>query len=215
MALTGAFRITHRRGPAGLVQDIECALFFRSVVERLGVAPLSSMFWFGENQPPAGREWRPEVHDSDGLALWTGAGERIWRPLTNPPRLTVNSFADRSSRGWGLMQRDRVFDHYQDDGVFYERRPSAWVEPVGDWGAGAVTLVQFSTTDETTDNVAAFWAPAEPVRAGEARAFRYRLHWTDAEPTPVGVARVVATRTGQGHALASTGTQVLVVDFDG
>jgi glucans biosynthesis protein len=216
--VTGAYRIANRRGPAGLVQEVECALFFRKPVERLGVAPLTSMFWYGENESPATHDWRPEIHDSDGLAIWTGAGERIWRPLVDPPRVVTNAFADASPRGFGLLQRDRAFDHYQDDGVFYERRPSVWIEPVGNWGAGSVELVEIPTDDETNDNVVAFWTPAAPVRAGDALTYRYRMHWTAEEPVAPGVARVVATRTGPGGRPGQArprGMKKLVVDFEG
>jgi glucans biosynthesis protein len=216
--VAGAYRIAGRRGPKGLVQEIESALFFRAPVERLGIAPLTSMFWYGENGGPPARDWRPEIHDSDGLAIWTGAGERIWRPLIDPPRVVTNSFSDRGPRGFGLLQRDRVFDHYEDDGVFYDRRPSAWIEPIGDWGAGAVELVEIPTDDETNDNIVAFWTPAAPVRAGDALNFRYRLHWGAQEPAAPGVARVVATRVGEGGRPGQprpAGVRKLVVDFEG
>jgi glucans biosynthesis protein len=217
-AVAGAYRIANRRGPKGLVQDIESALFFRKPVARLGIAPLTSMFWYGAGGAPGGRDWRPQIHDSDGLAIWTGAGERIWRPLVDPPRVVVNSFADHGPRGFGLLQRDRVFDHYQDDGVFYDRRPSAWVEPIGDWGPGAVELAEIPTDDETNDNIVAFWTPAAPVRAGEAMDLRYRLYWGDEEPSPPDVARVVATRIGQGGRPGQPRpphVKKLVVDFEG
>jgi glucans biosynthesis protein len=215
--VAGAYRIAHRRGPAGLTQDIDCALFFRKSVARLGVAPLTSMFWYGENSPPALRDWRPEIHDSDGLAIWTGAGERIWRPLIDPPRVVTNTFSDQSPRGFGLVQRDRAFDHYQDDGVFYDRRPSAWVEPVGDWGPGSVELVEIPTNDETNDNIVAFWMPATPVKAGDALAFSYRLSWISEEPAS-GLARAVDTRIGLGGRPGlprPPNARKLVVDFDG
>ena len=215
--VAGAFRIANTRGPDGLVQEIDCALFFRAPVQRLGIAPLTSMFWYGENDPPATHDWRPEIHDSDGLAIWTGAGERLWRPLNDPPRVAVNSFVDASPKGYGLLQRDRAFDHYQDDGAFYDRRPSAWVEPLGDWGLGAVELVEIPTAGETDDNIVAFWRPRAAVKAGDALNFRYRLHWTDQGPAP-GVARVVATRLGVGGRPGSPptpGVTKIVVDFDG
>jgi periplasmic glucans biosynthesis protein len=216
--VAGAYRIANRRSAAGLVQEIECALFFRKPVERLGVAPLTSMFWYGENQPAAAPDWRPEIHDSDGLAIWTGAGERIWRPLLDPPRVVTNAFADVHPRGFGLLQRDRTFDHYQDDGAFYERRPSAWIEPIGDWGAGSVELVEIPTDDETSDNIVAFWTPAAPVKAGDALTYRYRLTWGAEEPAPPGVARVVSTRVGRGGRPGQPpppGVKKLVVDFEG
>lgn len=217
-SVVGAYRIAHRGDAHGLVQEIETALHFRAPVERLGVAPLTSMFWYGQADTARASDWRPQIHDSDGLAIWTGAGERIWRPLTDPPRVVANAFADRNPRGFGLMQRDRLFDDYQDDGVFYDRRPSAWVEPIGDWGAGAVQLVQIPTDSETDDNIVAFWTPATPVKAGDSLALRYRLYWTDEEPTQVGVAKVVATRVGRGGRPGQPivpGTRKFVIDFAG
>jgi glucans biosynthesis protein len=216
--VAGAYRIANRRSAAGLVQEIECSLYFRRAVERLGVAPLTSMFWYGENGRPVAADWRPEIHDSDGLAIWTGGGERIWRPLVDPPRVATNTFADAGPRGFGLLQRDRAFDHYQDDGVFYERRPSVWVEPMDDWGPGAVELIEIPTADETNDNIVAFWTPASPVRAGDALNYRYRLSWRADEPVAPGVARVVATRVGAGGRPGqprSPGMKKLVVDFEG
>src|SRR3712207_6378228 len=152
-----------RRGKA-VVMDIEKALHLRRDVERLGIAPLTSMYWYSETAKPTAVDWRPEIHDSAGLALWTGAGERICRPLNNPPRIMASSFADERPRGFGLMQRDRAFDHYL-DGVYYDRRPSLWVEPLSDWGRGAVQLIELPTDDEIHDNVVAAWVPAEPARA--------------------------------------------------
>ncbi len=152
--------------------DIEATIYPRGPIESLGIAPLTSMFLSGENDHHASDDFRPEIHDSDGLALWTGKGERIWRPLVDPLAVRVNAFADDNPRGFGLMQRDRNFDHYQDDGVFYDRRPSVWVEPKPDadgrgWGRGAVRLVEIPTTDETSDNIVAFWQWDEAPRGGD------------------------------------------------
>jgi glucans biosynthesis protein len=197
-SVTGAYRIVHHRSSAGLVQDIDLQLNFRRRVTRLGLAPLTSMYWYGESDRRPGGDWRPQVHDSDGLAIWTGAGERIWRPLANPTRVSSNAYLDRSPRGFGLLQRDRAFADYQDDDIFYERRPSAWVEPIGDWGPGSVQLVEIPTLGETQDNIVAFWTPARTPGAGASLPLRYRLHWKAEEPAPPGVARVIATRFGHG-----------------
>ena len=142
-----------------VVMNVHCDLFFRADISRLGVAPLTSMYWYGENERRKAADWRPEIHDNDGLALWTGKGERIWRPLINPPQVQTNSFADNNPKGFGLMQRDRDFANYQDDGAFYNKRPGIWVEPKGNWGAGAVQLVEIPTEDETHDNIVAYWRP--------------------------------------------------------
>jgi glucans biosynthesis protein len=194
--LAGAYRFRLRR-TRGVVMDIEAAIYPRRTIERLGLAPLTSMFWFSETAKPTMVDWRPEVHDSDGLAVWTGAGERIWRPLNNPPRIMISSFRDERPRGFGLLQRDRNFDHYL-DGVRYDRRPSTWVEPLGDWGRGMVQLVEIPTDDEIHDNITAMWVPETPPGAGTEIALAYRLHWLADEPYPGGVARCVATRLGNG-----------------
>ncbi|HZF37082.1 MAG TPA: glucan biosynthesis protein D [Candidatus Angelobacter sp.] len=195
-SVAGAYRFLMTR-TKGVVMEIEKALFFRQPVDRLGLAPLTTMYWYSETVKPTAVDWRPEVHDSDGLALWTGAGERIWRPLVNPAHTTVSSFFDERPRGFGLLQRDRQFDHYL-DGVAYDRRPSAWVEPLGEWGRGAVELVEMPTDDEIFDNVTAYWCPAAPTKAGDRVDLRYRLHWLADEPYPTPLGRCVASRLGRG-----------------
>ncbi len=216
-SVTGAYRFTLQRG-AGVVMEVEKRLFLRRAVERLGLAPLTSMYWFSEGSRPYRADWRPEVHDSDGLAVWTGKGERLWRPLNNPEQVTTSSFLDDSPRGFGLLQRDRNFEHYL-DGVRYERRPSLWVEPLEPWGAGAVQLVEIPTDDEIHDNIVAFWVPREPAKAGDSFRLRYRLHWLAEEPFPAeAIARVVATRLGRGGQPGKPrppGLTKFVVEFEG
>jgi glucans biosynthesis protein len=215
-SLSGAYRFVLHRGK-GVVMEVETALFLRQDVDRLGLAPLTSMYWFSETIKPAAVDWRPEVHDSDGLAIWTGAGEHIWRPLRNPARIAASAFVDTDPRGFGLLQRDRNFDHYL-DGVYYDRRPSLWVEPLEGWGAGAVQLVEIPTNDEINDNVVAMWVAREPARAGTQRRLRYRLYWGADEPFPTALARCVATRMGRGgHAgqPRPAGVVKFVVEFLG
>jgi glucans biosynthesis protein len=216
-SIAGAYRFAMRRTD-GVVMDIDAALFVRSDIQQLGMAPLTSMFWYGEYNRPLMMDWRPEVHDSDGLALWTGSGERIWRPLNNPARVVTSSFFDTGPRGFGLLQRDRNFDHYL-DGVNYDRRPSLWVEPLEGWKAGAVQLIEIPTDDEIHDNIVAFWVPQEPARAGAAFDLRYRLHWLADEPYPAdGIARTVATRIGRGGQPGKPrpkGVDKFVVEFAG
>ncbi|HSE89631.1 MAG TPA: glucan biosynthesis protein D [Candidatus Binatia bacterium] len=187
---------------ATTVMDVDASLYPRKPIQRLGVAPLTSMFQCGENDRRVANDWRPEIHDSDGLALWRGNGEWIWRPLMNPAGVRVNSYFDENPRGFGLLQRDRSFDHYQDDGAYYHRRPSLWVEPKatasGGWGKGAVQLVELPAADETFDNIVAFWNPAEKPRPGQELLFSYRLHWGGHMPFAPALAQVVATRTGIG-----------------
>ncbi|HYZ25554.1 MAG TPA: glucan biosynthesis protein, partial [Geminicoccaceae bacterium] len=179
-SVAGAYRFDWQND-GGQVADIQAELFCRDQITRMGIAPLTSMFWFAESNRHLATDWRPEVHDTDGLAIWTGAGERIWRPLNNPRSVHTSSFVDDNPKGFGLLQRDRAFHNYEDDGVFYDRRPSVWIEPQGGWGRGAVQLVEIPTDDEIHDNVVAMWVPAEPVRAGQALELRYRMHWAAEE----------------------------------
>ena len=200
-SIVGAFRFLMTR-TKGVVMDIQATLFMRAQVSRFGIAPLTSMYWFSETKKETAIDWRPEVHDSDGLAMWSGNGERLLRPLNNPPRIMVSAFVDNNPRGFGLLQRDRVFDHYL-DGVFYDRRPSLWVEPLpgpaGEgWGKGSIQLCEIPTDDEIHDNVVAMWVPAEPVPAGAEVNLNYRLHWLASEPYPSRLAMVWATRLGRG-----------------
>jgi glucans biosynthesis protein len=195
-SIVGACRFVMHRD-AGVTMDIAQSLHLRADITRFGLTPLTSMYWFSETKKPTAADWRPEVHDSDGLALWTGVGERLWRPLNNPPRITTSAFDDENPRGFGLLQRDRVFDHYG-DGVMYERRPSAWIEPQGKWGKGAVQLIEIPTDDEIHDNIVAMWVPETPARAGTQVDLSYRLHWQADEPYPTNLARCVATRLGNG-----------------
>jgi periplasmic glucans biosynthesis protein len=200
-SVAGALRF--QIAPGGTqIMDIDSALYPRKPIERLGVAPLTSMFFYGENDRRGANDWRPEIHDSDGISMWTGAGEWIWRPLTNPAQLHFSSYVDENPRGFGLLQRDRNWDHYQDDGVYYDRRPSLWVEPKpgpnGGWGRGSVQLVEIPTVDETFDNVVAFWNPLEKPKPGQELLFSYRLHWGTHMPYASPLAQTIATRTGIG-----------------
>jgi glucans biosynthesis protein len=195
-SVVGACRFSMTRGK-GVVMDVEQTLFVRRRATRFGIAPLTSMYWFSETAKPTAVDWRPEVHDSDGLAIWNGQGERLWRPLNDPSTTAVSAFRDENPKGFGLMQRDRNFDHYQ-DGVFYDRRPSLWVEPKGNWGRGSVQLLELPTNDEVNDNIVAAWVPEAPPAAGAELNIGYRLSWLADEPHPSGLARCVATRLGRG-----------------
>lgn len=197
---TGAYAFTVRPGRT-TATEIQARLWLRAPVAMLGIAPLTSMFLHGENQPPRG-DFRPEVHDSDGLQIAAGdadGGEWLWRPLANPVRgAFVTSFALRSPRGFGLMQRDRAFSSYEDLEAHYHERPSLWVEPIGDWGPGRVELLQFQTPDETHDNIAAYWVPARLPAPGERLDIAWRVLWAgDDAPAPP-AARVLQTRAGHG-----------------
>ncbi|MFZ0559280.1 MAG: glucan biosynthesis protein D [Methylovirgula sp.] len=195
-SIVGACKYAMTRGK-GVVMDVEQLFCLRRDIARFGIAPLTTMYWFSETAKPTAVDWRPEVHDSDGLAIWTGKGERLWRPLNNPAHVTASAFLDDNPRGFGLLQRDRDFDHYL-DGVFYERRPSLWVEPKGSWGSGSIQLVEISTNDEINDNVVAMWVADGPATAGTEMNVAYRLYWLADEPYPGKLARCIATRLGNG-----------------
>ncbi|MBU2955585.1 glucan biosynthesis protein [Marinobacter sp. F3R08] len=215
---TGAYAFVLDPG-RNMVMDVDVALYPRTEITRAGIAPLTSMYQVGENSRRMDYDWRPEIHDSDGLAMRTGNGEWLWRPLVNPVTLRFNSYRDHNPSGFGLLQRDRDFDHYQDDGVFYDRRPSVWVEPIGEWGAGSVDLVEIPTVDETFDNIVAFWHPDSPLLPGREYLFSYRLHWGEAAPVqPYELATVQATRTGLGGVVGQKRTYFswrFAVDFAG
>jgi glucans biosynthesis protein len=218
-SVSGAYRFEIMPG-ATQVMEVDAAIYPRKAIERLGIAPLTSMYQFGENDRriAASNDWRPEIHDSDGLAIQRSNGEWLWRPLVNPERLHVNSFQDDNPRGFGLLQRDRNFDHYQDDGVFYDRRPSVWVEPKSGWGKGSVQLVEIPTLDETSDNIVAFWNPLDKPQAGKEYLYAYRLHWGAKMPVVPALATVVATRTGLGGVIGRRRTYYswrFAVDFAG
>lgn len=176
-SLTGAYAFDIQRSASGVEHGIRASLFIRRDIRRLGLAPITSMYYFDQAQRNTPGDWRPEVHDSDGLAIHMGSGERIWRPLDNPPGPRVHMLRADSMKGFGMIQRDQAFDHYQDDLNFYNRRPSLWVEPQGDWGPGAVMLYEMNTISENVDNMAAMWISDRPARAGDRRDFAYRLRW--------------------------------------
>lgn len=218
-SVTGAYRFTIYPD-LDTVVDVSATLFPRKPIERFGLAPLTSMFLTGENDRRSFDDYRMELHDSDGLMIHSGSGEWIWRPLRNPRQQAISSFVDRNLRGFGLMQRDRIFEHYQDLDLTYELRPSYWIEPQGEWGEGVVELIEMATTDETNDNIAAFWVPKTPLEPGREFTFAYKLtamlDSTDLHPG----GRVINTYQAKPKALGSgepvtDGARRFIVDFAG
>lgn len=215
-SVAGAYQFTITPG-AETVMQVRVTLYCRTEIKALGLAPLTSMFWHGKNSKGDFDDYRPEVHDSDGLQIERGNGEWLWRPLVNPAQIRVASFDDENPRGFGLVQRDRDFNHYQDLEASYQLRPSAWVEPVGGWGRGSVRLVELPTPDESNDNIVAFWVPEKLPPVGDPIDYEYKLHWfMETQPggkrPPAGYA--VATRLGHSKTYESD-LQRFVVDFDG
>lgn len=213
-SLAGAYRFVIRPGDA-TVFETEVRLFARRDIERIGYAPLTSMFAWGEMQRPQPQvdDYRPEVHDADGLMINANTGEWIWRPLTNPRAMRLGSFpSDASPYGYGLLQRDRDFDSYQDLDALYQARASTWVEPLDNWGEGSVQLAEFPTDQPKFDNVVSYWTPDAGVAAGEERGVRYRLNFALDLPGRPPAGRVIATRTAPGP---GAGWRRYLVDFDG
>jgi len=216
-SMTGAYRFDISPGPT-LAMNVSAALYPRDSIERLGIAPLTSMYYKGESDGRAVADWRPQIHDSDGLAMWMESGEWIWRPLINPRHLRFSAYVAPHARGFGLVQRDRNFDHYQDDGAFYDRRPSLWVEPRSNWGPGSIDLLELPADDETVDNIVAFWNPAQRPQPGQELLFDYRLYWGAAPPVRPSVAEVMATRQGMGGIIGQEHTHFswrFAIDFAG
>ena len=180
--MTGAFRMETVR-EQGTLMDIEARLFPRADMTRVGIAPLTSMFWYAKHNRKQAADWRPEIHDSDGLAIWTGAGERIWRPLNDPAAVQTSTFLDANPKGFGLVQRERHFSAYEDDGAFYDRRPSVWVEPVGDWGEGAVNSSRFQPATRSTTTSSPIGCRRS--RSGPARSARCAISFTGAWTSPI------------------------------
>jgi periplasmic glucans biosynthesis protein len=209
--LSAAYQFVFRPG-AVATMDVRAVLFPRRTIEKLGIAPLSSMFLFGESGRRRFDDYRPEVHDSDGLLIYNGRGEWLWRPLVNHGSLQISAFQDESPRGFGLLQRDRDFEDYQDLDHQYERRPSLWVEPIGPWGPGWVELVEIPSERETNDNIIAFWVKREAAEAGKPIEIAYRIHAQLDQPRRPPLAQAMATRTGPGNAPDS---RRFVVDFAG
>jgi glucans biosynthesis protein len=211
-SVTGAYRFSVEPGKETVI-DVRAKLFFRKQVEKLCLAPLTSMFFYGENTKPVpANDYRPEVHDSDGLMVADGAGRWIWRPLINPRSLSVSSFQVFDPLGFGLIQRDTNFDHYQDLEAHYESRPSVWIAPGEKWGEGRVELVQIPTDSEMHDNIVSYWVPAKAPEKGKSTWFSYKMVWYTADHRrPVG-GRVVATRTASGKGERD---RKFVLDFQG
>ncbi|WP_425032653.1 glucan biosynthesis protein [Pelagibius sp.] len=211
VSVTGAYHFSLTPGTESQMQ-VRASVFTRQAVEKLGIAPLTSMFLYGENSMRPIDDLRPEIHDSDGLLMASKSGEWIWRPLTNRSELQISSFQNESPRGFGLLQRDRDSRHYQDLDFRYERRPSAWIEPQGDWGKGIVQLIEIPSDAERYDNIALLWVPERAVEAGQEWPFAYRLRFAKGYRDFPSSGRALATREGAG---SEAGRRRFALEFGG
>lgn len=191
-SITGAFEFVASPGPETSIR-VRSVLFPRRDIDGIGLAPLTSMFWYGENTGTTFGDFRPEVHDSDGLLMELANGEWLWRPLSWAKQLQVSVLQDNNPRGFGLLQRDRVFEHYGDMEARYHLRPSAWVRPEGDWGKGAVELVQIPTNNEFMDNIVAYWRPDGGLKKGTRSQFSYTLSFFNENPALPPLGRCTTT----------------------
>jgi periplasmic glucans biosynthesis protein len=208
---TGAYRFTVQPGVETLT-DVDLTLFPRTEMRVAGIAPLTSMFLFDETNRGRLDDYRPEVHDSDGLQVATASGEQIFRPLANPIKLQVSTFTTQQPKGFGLVQRSRQQVDFQDFDAQYERRPSAWVEPQGEWGAGSVELVEIPSGRETNDNIVVFWRPTQSLTPGHPAHFAYRIIWNAEPALPKSLGKTVASRSG---ASLDGKRRVFLLDFVG
>ena len=218
-SVSGAYMFVLYPGAESVI-EITATLFPRRLINRLGIAPLTSMFFYGENELGIAKDYRPELHDSDGLLMESGMGEWIWRPLHNPAGVDASIFTDANIKGFGLWQRDRAFDHYQDLDLVYEKRPSYWVEPIEPFGEGTVELFELHTTDETFDNIVAYWSPKVKIEPGQSRVFKYKItSYSDADRVNPG-GYVLNTFHTSAKALGSSeavnaGSTRFIIDFTG
>lgn len=214
-SLAGAYHFTIRPGET-TTYDVDALLFPRVDMPSIGIAPMSSMFLFGPGSARRFDDFRRAVHDSDGLEIWSGSGERIWRPLNNPSKLSVSVFSDANPKGFGLMQRQTRLADFDDLEARYDMRPSLWVEPLDAWGPGSIQLLEIPAGDETGDNIAAFWRPRAPLKARRPMRLRYRLHWGRQSTAPDVIARAIATRSGATVIGARTDDRRhFAIDFQG
>ena len=208
-SLTGAYTFTITKNEY-TVMEVESDLFIRNTMDAYGIAPLTSMFLFDGTNRVRFDDYRPAVHDSDGLLIQQSNQEQIWRPLANPVRLQVSAFTNTNPKGFGLMQRSRNFSDFDDPEAHYEKRAALWIEPLDDWGKGHVELVEIPSGKEINDNIVAYWQPATPMLAGQTYGFRYRMYWGQQAPVTKAVGSILNTSAGK---VPDSTEQLFVIDY--
>ena len=208
---TGVYRFTLRPDTFTTI-DVELNLFPREDITHVGLGALTSMFLYDATSRAHFDDFRPAVHGSDGLSVRTGGGETIWRPLANPKTLQISAFVDQNPRGFGLVQRHRDFDDFSDLDARYDLKPSCWVEPIGDWGQGAIELIEIPSDSEIHDNILCNWRPQAKLPAGQDFSASYRMHWGAGRPMASDLAVVADTAIGQG---SQATFRKVVIDFSG
>jgi glucans biosynthesis protein len=196
-SVSGAYQFTVLPGDQTRI-EVDAHLFPRRDRPRVGIAPLTSMFMFDATNRARIDDFRNAVHDSNGLSIINENGEQLWRPLANPARVEVSSFGTTAKppKSFGLLQRHQTFEQFNDNEARYDKRPSLWIEPLGDWGAGHIELLEIPTGVEYQDNIVAYWQPADGLKAGEEYHYRYRMHWGDISPFGPSQGRIIDTAAG-------------------
>ncbi len=214
--ITGAYSFFIQPGKNTKI-DVTATLFPRENIQKIGIAPLTSMYLFGENTKNKFFDYRPEVHDSDGMLVHNGNDEWLWRPLDNSRQLRMSSFSDKAPKGFGLFQRDRDANHYQDLEAHYQERPSVWIEPQEGFGSGRVHLIEIPSDKEIHDNVVLFWWPDKAIEKGKVYTFKYRMNWISEELETFPKAKIVNTFTGIGGVSGNPNESRIkyVIDFVG
>jgi len=195
-SITGAYRFGIYPGKPTHI-DVKSTLFPRVDLKHVGIAPLTSMFMHNSSLDSSDLpDYRPAVHDSEGLQILTSQDEMIWRPLSNPKSLQVSAFSGTSPKGFGLIQRHRHFEDYQDLEARYDTRPSAWIKPINDWGEGHIELVEIPSAAETNDNIVAFWQPKDGFKKSQSYTYQYWMTWSNDTPVSLAVPRTIRSAKG-------------------
>ncbi len=195
-SVAGAFQFTIRPGEA-TIMDTECTLFPRTTIDNFGLATMSATHLLGFMDHKKFNDYRPNVSEVCGLQMLTGAEEWVWRPVTNPGTLQISSFSDNKPRGFGCILRDRDFEDYDDEDNHWEKRPSLWIEPLGDWTEGVVQLIEIPSQSDVNDNILCFWRPKDPLKAGTEVSFAYRQFWCWDPPQRPDLARATHSHSGE------------------
>ncbi len=213
-SLTAAIRFTLRAGEATVI-DTECTVFTRRQVDHFGLTPIQATYLSGPLDWPHADDMRPAVYEAGGVQMLTGYGEWLWRPITNRARLQISGFVDNDPQGFGLIQRDRVFATFLDDDNEWQRRPSVWIEPIGKWGQGEVTLMEIPAASQNNKNIACYWRPKAALAAGSEGSFAYRQFWSWRPPGRPSGAIVTASRIGRIPGDTSETKTRFLLQFEG
>jgi periplasmic glucans biosynthesis protein len=214
-SVTGAYRFTLRTSEATII-DTEMTLFARVAIDRFGIGAMTGTHLMSALDHRRFDDIRPAVYDAEGLQIANGRGEWLWRPVTNRETLQISAFIDENPRGFGFLQRSRDGGLFQDDDNRWERHPSLWIEPIGDWGAGLIVLVEIPNEADINQNIVAYWQPQKQLEAGSETSFAFRQFWCWSPPSKPPYAIVTQSRSGRSASAPSNGRKRrFLVEFQG